>query len=130
LLQAGGAQDEAAFTVMGLRLFDRHKDQLYVLLGRDGDPAFAQRFRTEFPPGFLRALKLDGDPARSETIAIFGMSAMLGLLGHWHETGRKQTGEEFLETAKTLIQHGVRGYLSDQRPGVRILPPAATIATR
>lgn len=84
--------------------FEQYGDTVYILLGNNGDAAFRLRVKETAKEVFRKITKVQIDAEKLEYVFSFAVSAALGLIEHWHATGKKYSTEEFLRFAKAAYQ--------------------------
>lgn len=78
--QSPGALFQSIFAVMN--------EELYLLIGPNGDSGFLEKIRKELIPLVEAYLPIPKDTPHFDYFVSFANAAMFGLLQHWHEEGK------------------------------------------
>jgi len=93
---------------MALHIFQHFGDEVYFLLGDQGDPAFQHKLRSFLMPIFKKYFFSDAaEIPNFEYILAFTMSAINGTLTHWHESGQTITDDEIISLIEKLLRSGL-----------------------
>ena len=92
------------------RIFSSYNDKIYVLINRDGDPAFQMKMRERLRDHVLSILHAE-DEENLEYLVTFILSAFNGILGCWYESGKRMEPEALLNMMQILLCTGLFGYL-------------------
>ncbi|MCC8192363.1 MAG: TetR/AcrR family transcriptional regulator [Ruminococcus sp.] len=87
-------------------------EELYLLIGPNGDSRFLPRVRAELTPIIRSYLPISNNIPRIDYLTRFVHSAMFGLLQHWSEHGKNLSAEEISEMMQNLVLHGLVGYVA------------------
>ncbi len=101
-------KSSASFFTM---VFSAMNEEIYILLGPNGDSSFLPRARTELIPLASQFLPCPSDLENFDYLVAFVNSAMFGLLEHWHEKNKNISPEEISELMQRLVYGGIRGYI-------------------
>ena len=85
-----------------------------VLLGERGDPAFAIKLKKQITPTIL-AMFGDAPPAdqaRRAMVVEYMLSAMIGVMAHWHQQVEPMPIDEAMALLQHIMQHGVMDELA------------------
>ncbi len=91
-------------------VFSQYGDKLYILLSSQGDPAFSLKRQKKLRPIMLSVTGISKDDPYLDYLTAFGFSAMLGLVGHWYESGKEIPIEELIQLFQSLVAAGILGY--------------------
>jgi len=80
-----------------IKLFERNRKYYAVLLGENGDPAFAGRLKRAVKP-LIREAFIDKriDPIEADYALEIMLSAMIGILGYWFEQNQNLPAEQLI----------------------------------
>lgn len=80
-----------------IKLFERNRKYYSVLLGENGDPAFAGRLKRAVKP-LIREAFVDKriDPIEADYALEIMLSAMIGILGYWFEQNQNLPAEQLI----------------------------------
>ncbi len=92
-------------------IFSAMNEEIYILLGPNGDSSFLPRVRTELIPIASQFLPCPPDLESFDYLVAFVNSAMFGLLEHWHEKNKDISPEKISELMQRLVYGGIRGYI-------------------
>ncbi len=93
-------------------LFRMLNEQMYCLLGPNGDPSFLSRVKEVVVPAISGFLGDAPDSGYFDYMVSFAVSALIGYLQHWHEQGQDLPEEEFYKLGYDLMTRGVIGVLA------------------
>ncbi len=93
-------------------LFHTLNEPMYCLLGPHGDPSFFSKIKDAVAPAFSAHFSRPGDETYFDYIFSYTCSALIGLLQHWHETGKTMSEEALFQLGYSLMSEGVLGMLS------------------
>ncbi len=99
------------FSLRTAVIFVPHREEIFTLLGENGDPKFVARAFAAIKPLMLSVLGIDENDPRTEYLMAYAFNAMLGLISCWYAHGCDLPDEEYLELAQSLIATGIQGYL-------------------
>ncbi|MCC8195678.1 MAG: TetR/AcrR family transcriptional regulator [Ruminococcus sp.] len=92
-------------------VFSAMNEEIYILLGPNGDSSFLSRVRTELIPLASQYIPVRPDSENFDYLVAFVNSAMFGLLERWHENNKDISPEEISDLMQNLVSGGVRGYI-------------------
>ncbi|MCD7847803.1 MAG: TetR family transcriptional regulator C-terminal domain-containing protein [Oscillospiraceae bacterium] len=92
-------------------VFSALNEEIYILLGPNGDSSFLPRVRAELIPIASRYLPVKPDSENFDYLVAFVNSAMFGLLERWHENNKDISPEEISEMMQRLVYGGVSGFI-------------------
>lgn len=104
------SDDSSPTSFFGM-VFSAMNEEIYILLGPNGDSSFLPRVRTELVPLASQCLPVHPDSENFDYLVTFVNSAMFGLLERWHEKNKDISPEEISELMQKLVYGGVRGYI-------------------
>ena len=94
--------DIQAVSVKMIEVFGEYDDNLFLLLGKDGDPQFLNLVRKEAATIFNALMIQKEENPYQDYIIAYVTSAMTGLLQFWHETGKELSLAELSELAHRM----------------------------
>lgn len=94
---------------MFLKLYEKNSKYYSVLLGDDGDPAFASKLKNSIKPTIMKVFddKHDVDIKELEYILEYTLSAMIGIMSFWFRQTDAPTSEKLFELIHRLMENGV-----------------------
>ncbi len=92
--------------------FTAMNENIYILMGANGDPGFLTKVRSELIPFIAEYLPILTDILDFDYLVSFVNSAMFGLLQHWHEKGKDISAEEICALMQKLVLPGLQAYMS------------------
>ncbi|MCD7823346.1 MAG: TetR family transcriptional regulator C-terminal domain-containing protein [Oscillospiraceae bacterium] len=95
-------------------VFSAMNEEIYILLGPNGDSSFLPRVRSELIPLASQYIPVRPDSENFDYLVAFVNSAMFGLLERWHENNKDLSPEEISEMMQRLVSGGVRGFISSE----------------
>ena len=101
--------DIQAVSVKMIEVFGEYDDNLFLLLGKDGDPQFLNLVRKEAATIFNALMNQKEENPYQDYIIAYVTSAMTGLLQFWHETGKELSLAELSELAHGMTLHVMLG---------------------
>ncbi|MCD8321708.1 MAG: TetR/AcrR family transcriptional regulator [Oscillospiraceae bacterium] len=101
--QSPGALFQSIFAVMN--------EELYLLIGPNGDSGFLEKIRKELIPLVEAYLPIPKDTPHFDYFVSFANAAMFGLLQHWHEEGKNISAEEISALMQNLVLKGLQTYI-------------------
>lgn len=98
---------------MFLETFRQNAKYYSVLLGDQGDPAFAGKLKKSIKPTIMRIFedKPNVDREALEYILEYTISAMIGIMGFWFQQEEALSRDKLLELIHRLMQDGVTKHL-------------------
>jgi AcrR family transcriptional regulator len=92
---------------MFLKMYERSNQYYSVLLGENGDPAFAGKLKKAMKPIICEALSVKSiDKAELDYILEFVLSAMIGILGYWFLENKSLSAEKLIALIYDLMENG------------------------
>lgn len=101
--------DIQAVSVKMIEVFGEYDDNLFLLLGKDGDPQFLNLVRKEAATIFNALMIQKEENPYQDYIIAYVTSAMTGLLQFWHETGKELSLAELSGLAHRMTLHVMLG---------------------
>ena len=101
--------DIQAVSVKMIEVFGEYDDNLFLLLGKDGDPQFLNLVRKEAATIFNALMIQKEENPYQDYIIAYVTSAMTGLLQFWHETGKEISLAELSGLAHRMTLHVMLG---------------------
>lgn len=99
---------------MFMKLYEQNSKYYSVLLGDNGNPAFASKLKNSTKPILKQAIseKYDLNPIEVDFILEYVLSAMIGIMSYWFKQDRVLSAEDLIALVNDLMQNGVIGRLS------------------
>ncbi len=94
-------------------VFVAMNEEIYILLGPNGDSSFFSRVKAELIPLVSLNLPVTEDTKNFDYLITFANFAMFGLLEHWHDKNKDISAEEISELMQCLVFGGVSGYMKE-----------------
>lgn len=110
IFEDGFPKDFREFSNACAHVFSLFGDKLYTLMGSQGDPAFPLKLQKKLRPIMLSFTGISKEDPYLDYLTAFGFSAMMGVVGHWYESGKKLEIEKLFQLIQTLVATGVMGY--------------------
>ena len=101
--------DFQAVSAKVIEVFGEYDDNLFLLLGKDGDPQFLDHVRKEAANVFNAVMKQEKENPYQDYIIAYVTSAFTGLLQFWHETGKEISLAELSGLAHRMTLHVMLG---------------------
>ena len=101
--------DFQAVSAKVIEVFGEYDDNLFLLLGKDGDPQFLDHVRKEAAIVFNAVMKQEKENPYQDYIIAYVTSAFTGLLQFWHETGKEISLAELSGLAHRMTLHVMLG---------------------
>lgn len=94
---------------MFMTLYEQNSKYYSVLLGDNGDPAFASKLKNSTKPVIKQAFlnKSNIDPVEFDFILEFVLSAMIGIMSHWFRKDKILPAEDLVSLMYDLMENGV-----------------------
>ena len=91
------------------KLYEQNSKYYSVLLGDNGDPAFASKLKNSIKPTLLQVF--DGNPNADlqelDYILEYTLSAMIGIMSYWFTQADAPANDKLFELIYRLMEHGV-----------------------
>ena len=102
---------------MFLKLYEQNGKYYSVLLGDNGDPAFASRIKSSIKPLIMRAIseKVDRSDIELDFILEYNLSAMIGILSYWFKMNRVLPAEDLIAIMYQLMDNEIMKKLTHQK---------------
>lgn len=99
---------------MFLKLYEQNAKYYSVLLGDNGDPAFASKLKNSTKPTLKQAFSEnhDLDSTELDFILEYVLSAMIGIMSYWFTHEKVLPAEDLIALIYDLMQNGVMKRLS------------------
>ncbi|WHY01704.1 TetR/AcrR family transcriptional regulator [Neobacillus sp. DY30] len=99
---------------MFIKLYEQNSKYYSVLLGDNGDPAFASKLKNSTKPILKQAFseEYDLNPVEVDFILEYILSAMIGIMSYWFRQNRIMPAEDLIALMHDLMQNGVIKRLS------------------
>lgn len=103
------AQNEAIPIDLFMAIYEQNSRYYSVLLGDDGDPAFASKLKNSTKPVIRQAFlgKYEISPVEFDFILEFVLSGMIGIMSYWFKVGKRLPAEDLVSLVYDLMENGV-----------------------
>jgi AcrR family transcriptional regulator len=92
---------------MFLKMYEKNNQYYSLLLGENGNPAFAGKLKKAVKPIISEAfLAKSLDKAELDYILEFVLSAMIGILGYWFKENQGMSAEKLIALIYDLMENG------------------------
>ena len=100
-----------------LKLYEQNSKYYSVLLGDNGDPAFASKLKNSTKPMLKQAFSADYamDEIELDFILEFVLSAMIGIMSYWFMQNKALPAEDLIALMYELMQNGIMNKLTQQK---------------
>lgn len=100
-----------------LKLYDQNGKYYSILLGDNGDPAFASKIKISIKPLIMRSIseKVDINHIELDFILEYILSAMIGILSYWFRMNKVLPAEDLIALMYQLMDNEVMNKLTDFR---------------
>lgn len=94
---------------MFMTVYDQNSKYYSVLLGDNGDPAFASKLKNSTKPVIRQAFleKFSMDPIELDFILEFILSAMIGIMSYWFSQDKILPAKDLISLMYDLMENGV-----------------------
>jgi AcrR family transcriptional regulator len=102
---------------MFMTLYEQNSKYYSVLLGDNGDPAFASKLKNSTKPVIKQAFleKNNIDPIEFDFILEFVLSAMIGIMSYWFRQDKILPAEDLIALMYDLMENGVMKRVQAER---------------
>jgi len=92
-----------------MKLYEQNSKYYSVLLGDNGDPAFASKLKNSTKPILKQVFsgKHGLNPIELDFILEYVLSAMIGIMSYWFRQSKAVTAEELIALIHDLMENGV-----------------------
>ncbi|MCD8088565.1 MAG: TetR/AcrR family transcriptional regulator [Oscillospiraceae bacterium] len=97
--------------VLFQNIFAIMNEELYLLIGPNGDLSFLEKIKKELLPLAEAYFPIPKDAPNFDYLVCFANAAMFGLLQHWHEEGKNINAEEISALMQNLVLNGLLAYI-------------------
>ncbi|MCD7814970.1 MAG: TetR/AcrR family transcriptional regulator [Lachnospiraceae bacterium] len=105
-------QESSSMRDLFQTVFLAMNEKIYLLMGANGDPAFAAKLREELEPIIMCQMPVPADIPNFDYLSSFVNDAMFGLLQHWNEKGKDISAEKICTMMQELVLNGVINYVT------------------
>ena len=100
-----------------LKLYELNSKYYSVLLGDNGDPAFAGKLKNSTKPILKNAFSKGDDTEDMELdyILEYTLSAMIGIMSYWFLKKKELPAEDLIKLMYELVQNGVMEKLAERK---------------
>ena len=97
-------------------MYARHSRYYAVLLGENGDPAFAGKLKSSIRKKLISSLSPQGakDSFTLDYTLEFVLSAMISVLTYWYRNGQNAPQEDIIRLMYELMTHGAVNVLTKE----------------
>lgn len=89
---------------MFIKLYEKNHKYYAVLLGENGDPAFASKLKKAVKPIIRDSFRLlDVSPIETDYVLEYMLSAMIGILGYWFKENKSLPAERLISLIYDLM---------------------------
>lgn len=90
-------------------LYEKNNKYFSVLLGDNGDPAFASKLKSSIKPLIMLEFANEPDVAKKELdyVLEYTLSAMIGIMSYWFRQSDGLSNEKLHELINKLMEQGV-----------------------
>lgn len=102
---------------MFMTLYEKNSKYYSVLLGDNGDPAFASKLKNSTKPIIIKALaeNKELDTIEFDFVLEYVLSAMIGIMSYWFRQNKVLPAEKLVALMYELMENGVTKYLLKQK---------------
>lgn len=99
---------------MFMKQYEQNSKYYSVLLGDNGDPAFARKLKNSIKPILKQAFseKYNLNPIEFDFILEYILSAMIGIMSYWFKQDKVLSTENLIALIRDLMENGVMKRLS------------------
>lgn len=92
-----------------MAIYEQNSRYYSVLLGNEGDPAFATKLKNSTKPVIKRAFleKYNMNPIEFDFILEFVLSGMIGIMSYWFREDKILPAEELVSLMYDLMENGI-----------------------
>ena len=92
-----------------MKLYDKNSNYYFVLLGDEGDPAFAGKLKNSIKEMLMETLVTETkiDILELDFILEFILSAMIGIMSYWFKQNKVLPAEELVRLINDLMENGI-----------------------
>ena len=88
-------------------VYDSEGKYFSVLLGINGDPAFAKKLKDVMRPFLLKAFDISTKDIRTKYLYEFGASAIIATIAQWYQSKKDIPAEDFFPLLRSMLGDGV-----------------------
>ena len=94
---------------MFFKLYEQNSKYYSVLLGDNGDPAFASKMKRSIKPLIMKSIseKVDTNAVELDFILEYILSAMIGTVSYWFQMNKVLPAEDLIELMYLLMDNKV-----------------------
>lgn len=92
-----------------LELYEKNNKYYSVLLGDNGDPAFASKLKNSIKPLIMQEFANEPEYVRQNLgyILEYTLSAMIGIMSYWFRQENRLSNDKLHDLINNLMEHGV-----------------------
>lgn len=94
-----------------LELYTHNAEQLAILLGPYGDPAFLKELKVYIKTVVHEKLNVPEDDTDTEILIEMGSAAVISMLNYWYEHRDTMSIEEVVNVSSRFLQNGLMPYV-------------------
>lgn len=95
-----------------MNLYEKHTEYYSVLLGENGDPAFAGKVKQQIKTALLNVIDFPERDVLNFTLEYI-LSAMVGVLNYWYTAKHNISKEQLAELLYKLSEKGIGGVIPE-----------------
>ena len=102
---------------MFMTLYDQNSKYYSVLLGDNGDPAFASKLKNSIKPMIKQAFSADyaSNDIEFDFIVEYVLSASIGIMSYWFRQNKALPAEDLISLMYDVMENGVMKRLIDKQ---------------
>lgn len=102
----GGKGEPAGFVEKATAAYEHFGFYLSKLLGPNGDPSFAARYRASIKPLLVEEFGFDVDDPATDIVCEFCLGALVSCVSYWYENGKPIPAERLARLFHLLLTEG------------------------
>ncbi len=93
-------------------VFTTMNEEIYLMIGSNGDPTFMPKVRAELLPIVQKALPLPDNMPNFDYLVSFANAATFALMQHWNEKGKDLSDAEMSKLIQDLVLRGITSMIN------------------
>lgn len=89
------------------RVYEYYGYYLSILLVDNGDPSFAQKYKSAIKSLFIKKFNLSEDDLRINILCEYSFGAILSTIVYWYNNGKPFSAEELASLLQSLMTKGI-----------------------
>lgn len=94
------------------QVYEYYGYYLSILLGDNGDPSFAQKYKSAIKLLFIKKFNLNGNDLEVDILCEYSFSAILSTIAYWYNSDKPFSSEELSSLLYTLMTKGIFSILN------------------